>query len=287
VRFKTLPQLACCVMLLMTVHQAMAQSASDAAATTRDVSAYEASNPAYIKTHIRTSAESYNFFENATFYAIQAGFYYGVGERHLAGLSIPFYHNVFNGDYGGYENTTGIGDIRMSYMLTAFNRKVGGPGLQRVSPSIELSAPTGEYLLGRGAGTWLYKPGVIFTFSPIPEVSFYPEIKYQFSIEEANSQGGSDGLPDPEDPDKDLKYQNLLMAFPVVMVLKDWDGWFSLNAQYGHSFTEKVDFFFLRMDIGKMIGDYTSCSLNISKFIAGQPRLNVVVQARFNFYLGR
>jgi hypothetical protein len=69
--------------------------------------------------------------------------------------------------------------------------------------------------------------------------------------------------------------------------LKDWDGWLSFNAQYGHSFTEKVDFLFLRMDIGKMIGDYTSGSLNISKFIAGQPRLNLVVQARFNFYLGR
>ncbi|HET6225699.1 MAG TPA: hypothetical protein VFF27_05425 [Bacteroidia bacterium] len=77
------------------------------------------------------------------------------------------------------------------------------------------------------------------------------------------------------------------MAFPAVIVLKDWEGWFSLNAQYGHSFTEKVDFLFLRMDIGKMIGDYTSGSLNISKFIAGQPRLNLVIQARFNFYLGR
>ena len=93
--------------------------------------------------------------------------------------------------------------------------------------------------------------------------------------------------PDPEDPDKEGKYENLVMNFPAVMVLKEWDGWFSLNAQYGHSFTEEVDFFFLRVDIGKMIGDYTACSLNISKFIAGQPRLNVVIQAKFNFYLGR
>ena len=251
------------------------------------VSAYEASNPTYIRSYIKTSAESYNYFDIANFYSIQAGYFYGISGKHLLGISIPFYHNIFNNDYGGYENTTGIGDIRMSYMLNAFDKKVGGPGLQRVSPYIELSAPTGEYQLGRGAGDWLYKPGIIFSFSPIPELSFYPEIKYQFSINDVNSEGSSDGMPDSEDPLKEGKYQNLVMNFPVVIVLKDWDGWFSLNAQYAHSFTEKVDFYFLRMDVGKMFGDYTSGALNISKFIAGQPRLNVVIQAKFNFYLGR
>lgn len=266
------------ILALLICHQAISQS---------QPSAYEASNPTYVRSYFKLSAESYDFYENATFYSLQVGYYYGIGDRHLAGLSIPFYHNIFNGDYGGYENTTGIGDIKMAYMLNAFNKKVGGPGLQRISPYLELSAPTGEYQLGRGAGAWLYKPGVMFSFSPIPEVSFYPEVKYQFSLSEVNSQGSSDGLPDSEDPSKDDKYSNLIMAFPVVMVLKDWDGWFGLNAQYGHSFTEEVDFLYLRMDIGKMIGDYTSGSLNISKFIAGQPRLNLVVQARFNFYLGR
>ena len=251
------------------------------------VSAYEASNPTYVRSYFKTSAESYNYNETANFYAIQFGYYYGIGERHLAGISIPFYHNVFNADFAGYENTTGIGDIRMFYMLNAFNRKVDGPGLKRISPYVEVSAPTGEYELGRGAGAWLYKPGVIFSYSPIPEVSFYPEIKYQFSIEDTNSDGGSDGMPDPEDPGKEGQHQNLAINFPFVMVLKEWDGWFSLNGQYAHSFTEEVDFFFIRMDVGKMLGEYTSGALNISKFIAGQPRLNLVIQAKFNFYLGR
>jgi len=269
------------ILILITFHQAISQTEN----TT--VSAFEASNPTYIRSYIKTSAESYDYFENAAFYSLQLGYFYRIGEKHLTGISIPFYHNIFNGNYAGYENTTGIGDIRMSYMFNALHKKVEGPGLQRISPYIELSAPTGEYQLGRGAGAWLYKPGIIFSFRPIQEVSFYPEIKYQFSIGNANSDGSSDGQPDPDDPDKDGKYQNLVMNFPVVMVLKDWDGWFSLNAQYGHSFTEKVDFFFLRMDVGKMLGDYTSASLNISKFIAGQPRLNLVIQAKFNFYLGR
>jgi len=250
------------------------------------VTAYDASDPSFIRSHVRTSAQSYNFYENADFYSLQVGFYYGIGTRHLMGISIPFYHNIFNGDYGGFENTTGIGDIKMTYMISAFNAK-GPAGLQRISPFLEVSAPTGEYELGRGAGAWIYKPGIIFSFRPIPEVSFYPEIKYQFSTEEVNSQSGSDGLPDPEDPTKDLKYKNLIINFPITMVLNQWNGWFSLNGQYARSFTENVDFIFLRMDIGKMLGDRTSAALNISKFIAGQPRLNVVIQARFNFYLGQ
>lgn len=274
---KTVRNGFCALLLLLACLESVAQ---------KEVTAFEASNPAYIRSHIRTAAESYDFFDNATFYALQLGYYYGIGNRHLAGLSIPFYHNIFNGDYGGYENSTGIGDIRMSYMLNALDKKVSGPGLQRISPYVEVSAPTGESQLGRGAGTWLFKPGVIFSFSPIEEVSFYPEVKYQFSIGEANSQG-SDGLPDPEDPTKDRQYRNLAMALPMVMVLKDWEGWFSVNVQYGRSFTEDEDFLFLRADIGKMMGNYTSGSLNISKFIAGQPRLNLVIQAKFNFYLGR
>ena len=250
------------------------------------VSAYDASDPAVLKSQIKTAIESYVFFESGTFYALQFGYQYGIGDRHLFGIAIPFYHNVFNGDYAGYENTTGIGDIRMSYMMAAF-RKENHAGLQRISPYLEVSAPTGEYQLGRGAGAWLYKPGIIFTIRPAPEVSFYPEIKYQFSTGEVNSQGGDEGLPDPEDPTKDLKYSNLSIAFPTVFVLNDWNGWFSLNFLYTHSFSEESDFLFVRTDIGKMMSDRTAFSLNIAKFIVGQPRLNVVVQAKFNFFLSR
>ncbi|HET6225700.1 MAG TPA: hypothetical protein VFF27_05430 [Bacteroidia bacterium] len=189
-----LENVLCILLILFICKQVNSQS---------QPTAYEASNPSYIRSYFKLSAESYEFFENATFYSLQAGYFYGIGERHLTGLSIPFYHNIFNGDYGGYENTTGIGDIKMLYMLNAFNKKVGGPGLQHISPYLELSAPTGEYQLGRGAGAWLYKPGVIFSFSPIPEVSFYPEIKYQFSLSPVNSQGSSDGFPVSEDPSKD------------------------------------------------------------------------------------
>ncbi|MBL7856922.1 MAG: transporter [Cyclobacteriaceae bacterium] len=239
-----------------------------------------------MRSQIKTAFESYLFFESGTFYALQFGYNYGIGNRHLLGIAIPFYHNVFNADYGGFENTTGMGDIRMSYMAAVFNKE-NRAGLQRISPYLEVSAPTGEYQLGRGAGAWLYKPGIIFSIRPAPEVSFYPEIKYQFSTSEVNSQGGDDGLPDPEDPTKDLKYKNLSLALPVTLVLNDWNGWFSLNVLYTHSFEEKNDFIFIRTDIGKMIGDQTAFSLNIAKFIAGQPRLNVIVQAKFNFFLGR
>jgi hypothetical protein len=69
-----------------------------------------------------------------------------------------------------------------------------------------------------------------------------------------------------------------------VVQLDEWNGWFSLNTLYSRSFTEDTDFLFLRMDIGKVIGENASAALRISKFIAGQPRLNVLVQANFSFY---
>jgi hypothetical protein len=231
-------------------------------------------------------ADSYVFYQPAHFYAFRFGFLYGLqNEKHLFGLSIPFVHNIFEEDLQGFENTTGLGDIQMIYM-TAFTTGKS-IGLSRISPYFEVTAPTGESQLGRGAGTWLYKPGVILKFQATPEVAFYPEIRFQFSGNDANSQGGSDGLPDPEDPETDGKLQNLTFLLPVVVELESIQAWFSLNASYTQSLTEDEYFIFMRTDFGKMIGDKTSAALSISKFIAGQPRLNVVVQAKFQFFIGK
>jgi hypothetical protein len=158
-------------------------------------------------------------------------------------------------------------------------------GIERVTLSFDVTAPTGEYRLGRGAGTWLYKPGVIVTWRPGTQIAVYPELRFQFSGGEANSTGGSDGAPDPDDPEKDGTVQNLSLALPAVVQLDDWNGWFSLNTLYTHSFSEGTDFLFLRMDLGKMMGENSSAALRISKFIAGQPRLNVVVQANVTFFM--
>jgi hypothetical protein len=157
-------------------------------------------------------------------------------------------------------------------------------GIERATVGFDVSAPTGEYKLGRGAGTWLYKPRVVVTWRPGTAIAVYPEVGFQFSGSEANSTGGSDGAPDPDDPEKDDEIQNLSVALPAVVLLEDWNGWFSLNTLYSHSFSEGTDFLFLRMDIGKVMGENASAALRISKFIAGQPRLNVLVQANFSFY---
>lgn len=245
----------------------------------------DASDPASMKSRVVFDAESYFFHNESQFYLARLGFYYGLrNERHLLSLSVPFLHNVFIGDYGGFENTTGIGDIRMMYMNVLFwNRDA--IGLERVSSYLEVTAPTGEYQLGRGAGAWLYKPGFIITYRLSPEVIFYPELRFQFSGDDANSYGAGDGLPDTEDPDKEDSFQNLTLQLPVIMQLESWQGWFGLNVQYTKSFSEKTYFLFLRTDVGRMIGPKTSVSLNLSKFVAGQPRLNFVVQARFQFFI--
>lgn len=250
-----------------------------------ELTAHDASNPALVRSRVVLDMETYFFENNSKFYAIKPAYMYGVkNERHQFGLAIPYFHNVFSGDYGGYENTSGIGDIKMTYMgVPVLNNNV--LGFERLSTYVEFSAPTGEEQLGRGAGVWLYKPGVIATFRATPKVSFYPEVRYQFSGNPANSQGGSDGAPDPEDPEADGKVQTLTFELPAVIVVDSWNGWFALHAQYAHSFTEEVGFFYMRMDLGKMIGKKTSAALNIQKFIAGQPRLNLIIQARLQFFL--
>jgi len=246
---------------------------------------HDASNPVLVQSRVVIDAETYFFENGSVFYALRPGFYYGLkNDRHQVGLSIPYFHNVFNGDYGGFENTSGIGDIKMTYMyVPVINQNI--LGLERLSTYLEVSAPTGEYQLGRGSGVWMYKPAVIFSVRASPAVSFYPEVRYQFSANSANSGGGSDGIPDSEDPDKDGKVQNLTLELPAVVEVEAWHGWIALHAQYIRSFTEQTNFFYMRFDIGKMMGKKASGALNIQKFISGQPRLDLVVQARFQFFL--
>jgi hypothetical protein len=245
----------------------------------------DGSDPATMKSRVVVDAEAYLFVAQARHYALRFGYEYGIANgRHLFGMSLPMVHTIYNADFAGYENTTGVGDLKMRYMFVPY-LQTAKTGLQRISPYVEVSAPTGDYRLGRGAGTWLFKPGMIFTFRPNPYVSFYPEVKFQLSGGTGNSLGGADGAPDPNNPDKDGKIQNLSASLPVVALVKDWDGWFILNAMYIRSLSENVDFIFLRTDFGRMIGENTSAALTISKFIAGQPRLNVLVQARFQFFI--
>lgn len=249
------------------------------------ISEFDASDPATMKSRVTSDFESYIFVGDARYYAIRLGYEYGlINQKHLFGMSLPFVHNIFVADFGGYENTSGIGDLKMRYMFVPIQKNSGG-GLQRLSAYMEVTAPTGEEQLGRGAGVWVYKPGLIFTYRSGPSVSFYPEIKYVFSGGDANALGGGDGAPDQEDPDKDGPIQNLSLSVPVVVLVNNWDGWFSLNAQYVQSFSEQTYYLFLRTDFGRMIGNKTSASLNITKFIAGQPLLNVLVQAKFQFFI--
>lgn len=266
--------LACCLVLLCVV-------------TIRGQDQYldYASDPITMKTHASVDVESYIFHNESKFYNIRPGYYYGLGnEKHLFGMSIPFMHNVFNGNYAGFENTTGFGDLKMSYLFAPYYKK-NKIGIERFTISAEVSAPTGEYRLGRGAGSWLYKPGVILTLRPGPGIAFYPELRFQFSGKQANSQAGIDGMPDPDDPEKDNRLQNLSLAVPMVAELEDWRGWFGIHILYTRSLEEKTDFIFLRTDFGKMIGERSAASLRISKFIAGQPRLNVIIQANFSFFV--
>lgn len=256
---------SCCVVLAQNIDQ------------------HDASDPAIMKSRITTDFDSYFFVAEARHYAMRFGFDYGLqNERHLFGISLPIVHAIYAADFGGYENTTGVGDLKMRYMFVAWQAD-NSPTVKRVSLFLEATAPTGQAELGRGTGTWVYRPGFIYTFRPNPNVSFYPKAEYQFSLDDANYLGGD--APDAGDPDLDGRIRNLHLSVPAIVTVSNWNGWFGLNATYIQSFTEETYFLFMRVDFGTMIGRKTSAALNISKFIAGQPRLDVLVQAKFQFFL--
>jgi hypothetical protein len=251
----------------------------------QDIYRDNASDPVSMKSHASVDLESFIFHNEAQFFSVRPGYYYGLrNERHLLGMSLPIVHNIFKGDYAGFENTTGVGDLRISYLFVPYLKK-NSIGIERITLAFDVSVPTGEYKLGRGAGAWLYKPGIVFTYRPGPSLAFYPELRFQFSGSDVNSEAGIDGAPDPDDPEKDNSLQNLSFALPMVAQLEDWDGWFGIHVLYTRSLVENTDFIFLRTDFGKMLSQRTAASIRITKFIAGQPRLNVVVQANFSFFL--
>jgi hypothetical protein len=251
----------------------------------QDISLDNASDPVSQLTRFTLDFDSYLFHGEAQYYGIRPGFYYGLqSERHLFGVSIPYLHNIFPADYGGYENTTGFGDLKMTYLFAPFHN-TNTIGIERVTMSFDATAPTGEYKLGRGVGVWMYKPGLIITWRVAEPVVCYPEIRYQFSDGVANTADGSDGIPDPEDPEKDAPVKNLSMAFPATIQLHDWNGWFTLNVMYTRSLSEDLDYLFIRTDIGKVIGRKSCASLRIAKFIAGQPRLDLAIQANVTFFM--
>ena len=156
----------------------------------QELSLDQASDPVSMVTRITIDLESYSFENGSMFYGIKPGYYYGLrNEKHLVGMSIPFMHNVFEGNYAGFENTTGFGDLKMSYLFVPY-QKQNIIGIERATFSFDVTAPTGEYLLGRGAGAWLYKPGIIIKWRIAESLSFI--LKCVFNSLEAKPTVGQE-----------------------------------------------------------------------------------------------
>jgi hypothetical protein len=230
-------------------------------------------------------AGTFHYNGGHKFYSLSGGFHYGFADRHLFSLTVPMVHTIYNADYGGFENTTGIGDLKFGYSLAAYRSRKEANKIEQVTTVMEITAPTGATWAGRGAGTWLYKPGVIFGVRLDQAVTFYPDVHFQFSGSQANSRGGTDGLPDPEDPERDEKLQNFSLNVPFTFEMVSWQGWLTLNTPFTYSLSESTYFLFLKVDFGKMISEKSAASLQITKFVAGEPRLNVLVQAKLVIFL--
>jgi len=242
-------------------------------------------DPVNMESRINIDFDSYYFVAENKFFSFRPGFFYSIpNKRHLMGISIPVVHSIFSGDFAGFENTTGIGDFKFTYIGVPYLSK-DALGLQRISLFMEVTAPTGNEQLGRGVGDWVYKPGVMFSYRPDMVFHLYPQVNFQFSTANLNSLGGGDGVPDLEDPDNEDKLKVIMFSIPATLSVDALDGWLTLHPEYIHSFSEDTYFLFLRMDLGKMIGDRTAASINITKFIAGQPRLETMFRFRVSFFL--
>jgi hypothetical protein len=243
-------------------------------------------DPVNMESRIGLTLDSYYFVAANKFFSLRPAFYYSIpNKRHLMGLSIPVVHSIFSGDFAGFENTTGIGDFKFTYVGVPYQSR-DILGFQRVSAYLEVTAPTGNDLLGRGVGAWVYRPGLVFTYRPDVAFYFFPQVNFQFSTATLNSFGGGDALPDLIDPDKEDKLKVMTFSLPVAFALDAWDGWISLTPDYIHTFAEDTYFIFLKMELGKMISQRTSASLQITRFIAGQPRLETQFRVHLNFFLG-
>lgn len=250
-----------------------------------DIDIVKPFDPVNMESRINIDLDSYYFVAENKFFAIRPGYYYSIpNKRHLMGMSVPVVHSIFSGDFAGYENTTGIGDFKFTYVGVPYQSN-DALGFQRVSAFLEVTAPTGNEQLGRGVGAWVFKPGVVFTYRPDVAFYLYPQINFQISAGDLNSLGGGDGVPDLEDPDLNDKLKVMTIILPATFAIDNWGGWISLVPEYIQSFSEETYFIFLRMDVGKMMGRRSSAALQITKFIAGQPRLETLVRVRFCFFL--
>lgn len=242
-------------------------------------------DPVNMEGKVNVDLDSYYFVAENKFFLLRTGFFYSIpNKRHVMGISIPIVHSIFSGDFAGFENTTGVGDFKFTYIGVPYQSK-DVLGFQRISAFVEITAPTGNELLGRGVGAWVYKPGIVFTYRPDIAVHLFPQVNFQFSTSDLNSLGGGDGLPDLEDPSKNEKLKVMAFNMSVVFSLDSWEGWISLTPEYIHTFAEDTYFLFLKMEMGKMIGSRTSASLQITRFIAGQPRLETMFRVHLSFFL--
>lgn len=242
-------------------------------------------DPALMASRWMFDANTYLFVGQDRFYTLAAGYAYGLSnERHLFSLQVPFIHTIINADFGGLENTTGIGDLQFAYWWVPFVSKKQH-GVERVSLVAGLSAPTGNPVAGRGVGTWLFKPGMVVTVPLSPGVMFYPEARFQFSAGSINSLGGNDGLPDPEDTDEENRLQLVSVQLPVIMELPEARAWLGIDAPFRYSLSESTYFLYLKLFFGWMATERSALSLSATKFVAGQPRLNVAVQIRYSIFL--
>ena len=200
--------------------------------------------------------------------------------KHQIGVEVPFVRSDY---FTNIETRTGLGDIRVLYMLRIMNNASKGT-LNTASATIEINFPTGEIEDGHGLGSVVLSPVLNYGIWLHPQVSFFSALRYAYSTQTVGgSWSGGGAVPDNPDLQIERDIRDLLFeATGVLEVVKD--GWLSLGVIYSRFFNEKESTIDVRPEIGKLWNQKYALSLRSIFWIAGRRRVNSWIEFEFAVY---
>lgn len=184
-------------------------------------------NPTQTASRIDLMFDSYLFQSGDLILATRAIFNYDFNhDRHMVTMNIPWLNTFYVGGYQGDDRNQGLGDISFRYMGLPYLDMASKSTLKAVALVLEITAPTGNDIIGLGLGKWIYKPELIANFRFSPFFAFYPSTKFVFTTSPVNghSNPGFGTTPDPEDPETEGELNSIIFEAPAVLEVEDWDG---------------------------------------------------------------
>lgn len=114
----------------------------------------------------------YSSQEKQTVYGYRGKLTLALSESHMLLAEVPIMYN-------DRTKKLGVGDIRARYFWLPYknyDRFLGAFG-----PSVDITAPTGNFNDGLGSGRWVASPGLTVGLIAAEWIQFFPIVSYQFA----------------------------------------------------------------------------------------------------------